>query len=64
MYIAVVVPTHKADQRGGAEKICMSGEEQKSIQENHLYCIMSVEVSVLKDALRDKGANNFHIYDY
>jgi len=27
MYIAVVVPTHKADQRGGAEKICMSGEE-------------------------------------
>ena len=64
MYTAVVIPTHKADQRGGAGKIYMSGEEQKSIQENHLYCIMSVEVSVLKDALWDKGANNFHIYDY
>ena len=36
MYIAVVIPTHKANQRGGAGKICMSGEEKKSIQENHL----------------------------
>lgn len=64
MYIAVVIPTHKANQRGGAGKICMSGEEKKSIQENHLCYIMSVEVSVLKDALWDKDANNFHIYDY
>lgn len=64
MYTALVIPTHRANQRGGAGKIFMSGEEQKGIQENHLYCFMSVEVSVLKDALWDKGANNFRIYGH